>query len=247
MRLDVQLRSITGYEDAFAALLMSKRSWTKEKDDAIREAVFYCTEADGRLIYELYPNHKLEKSRGVFDEWMRKLVKWKDHITLLKFINFSFTVIGLHRGGQDDWDAHAERFNNRIIRNSTRLSEFAEGEMSDFYKGKIIPATKACELLGIELPDKFEREGVTFVKTINGYIREDLKDDKDTLRGLYMMSIPSAFIFDINAAEWAHVYKMRNATTSAHPEVQQVAEKIADLLLEANPYFTRELWMSIPN
>lgn len=247
MRLQVQLRSITGYEDAFAALLMSKRSWTNEKDNAIREAVYCCTEANGSLIYDSLPDRRLEKSREVFDKWMEKVVKWKDHITLLKFINFSFTVIGLHRGGQDDWDAHAERFNNRIIRNSTRLSKFAEGEMSDFYKGKIIPATEACELLGIELPYKFEREGVTFVKTINGYIREDLKEDKDTLRGLYMMSIPSTFIFDINAAEWAHVYKMRNKSTGAHPEVKQVAEMIADLLEEANPYFTREFWMSIPN
>ena len=106
---------------------------------------------------------------------------------------------------------------------------------------------EACKIANIELPETIEHDGYTYVKTVNGYIREDLKEDKDVLRGLYMMSIPSSFIFNVNAAEWAHVYKLRNAESHANPEVRQLAEEIADLLESANPYFTRDLWLSIPN
>lgn len=52
-----------------------------------------------------------------FNDWMERLTKWGwKHITMLRFIDFSITVEGLHRAGPDDWDAHAARFNNRIIR-----------------------------------------------------------------------------------------------------------------------------------
>lgn len=241
--MKVYLNSITGYEDAFTALLMSKRSWTAEKQKEIQWMVWKVTEGDGTISDDIFGQHNLT----MFNEWMEKLVKWKDHITLLKFIDFSFTVEGLHRGGQDDWDAHACRYYNRIIRTSTRLATFKENEMSDWYEGKIIPAMEACKIANIELPEMIEHDGYTYVKTVNGYIREDLKEDKDVLRGLYMMSIPSNFIFNVNAAEWAHVYKLRNAETHAHPEVRQLAEEIADLLESANPYFTRDLWLSIPN
>ena len=51
---------------------------------------------------------------------------------MLDFVTISVTVEGIHRAGQDDWDAHAKRFDNRIIRSSTRLADFSEGEMSDY-------------------------------------------------------------------------------------------------------------------
>ena len=66
---------------------------------------------------------------------------------------------GMHRGGQDDIDAHARRFDNRIIRSSTRLAEFSEGEMSDYYRGKIISTDEALNILNIDIPDSFEFMG----------------------------------------------------------------------------------------
>ena len=62
-----------------------------------------------------------------------------------------------------------------------------------------------------------------------------------------MLSIPSNFIFRINLAEWAHVYKERNKNGGANPEVKQCCEMIADQLVIAHPQFTRELWMNVKN
>ena len=185
-----------------------------------------------------------------FDGYMNKLVKWGEaHITLLKFIDLSITVEGLHRAGQDDWDAHAKRFDNRIIRNSTRIKGVNfDYEMSDYYKGKIIPTDIAAYMvLGIEFPNEIEYEGKTYVKAVNGYILKGFENNNDVKRGLYMLSIPSNFIFRVNLAEWAHVYKERNKNGGANPEVKQCCEMMADQLIKAHPQFTRELWMNVKN
>ena len=58
--------------------------------------------------------------------------------------------------------------------------------MSDWYKGKIIPTDLALASLGIELPETLEVDGQKYIKRINGYVREDCKDDRDVKRGLYM-------------------------------------------------------------
>ena len=153
---------------------------------------------------------------------------------------------GLHRAGQDDWDSHAKRFNNRIIRASTRLASF-DYELSDWYKDKIIPTDVALTLLGIEAPDKIEVCGEPYVKSVNGYVREDLKDSNDAKRGLYMLSIPSTFIFKVDLTEFAHVYKERNANGSANPEVKECCERIADLIEAEVPQFNRDLLLKIKN
>ena len=70
--------------------------------------------------------------------------------------------------------------------------------------------------------------GSSYVKAVNGYIREDMADNPDVKRGLYMLSIPSNFIFKIDLTEWGHVFKERNANGSANPEVKQCCESIAD-------------------
>ena len=159
---------------------------------------------------------------------------------MLDFITISATVEGIHRAGQDDWDAHACRYNNRIIRSSTRLANFSEGEMSDFYKGKIIPTDIALKTLGVEIPDRIRVGDASYVKGVNGYIRADLKDDKDVKRGLYMESIPSNFIFKVNMAQWAHVYGLRNKNGTANPEVKQLAEMLQDEIEKNMPWFDRE-------
>ena len=180
---------------------------------------------------------------------MNTLLKWgRRHITMLKFIDISITVEGLHRGGQDDWDAHAQRLNNRIIRNSTRLAEFQEGEKSEFYQGKILTTDEALAVIEMKAPDTIIKDGVTYVKTVNGYIDERYKDDKDVKRGLYMLSIPSNFIFKVNLAEFAHVFQERNKDGGANPEVKLLAETIvSELQRVTNGYINRELLLQIKN
>ncbi len=233
--MKVYLNEITGIADALVSMYMSKRTWTRELEEQIR---YDCK------ILDTYRDYELEIPKVVKERENKRLESfckfaWK-HITMLDFITLSVTVEGLHRAGQDDWDAHAYRFNNRIIRSSTRLADFGEDEMSDFYKDKIIPTETALEMLGIETPQTIEKDGRTFVLAQGGYVREDLKDNRDAKRGLYRMCIPSNFIFKINLAQWAHVYKMRNKNGTANPEVKEVAERIQDAVEEILPWFDRE-------
>ena len=231
--MNVYLNEITGLADALVSMYMSKRTWTRELEEQIRNDIKIYDKVSwlGDCKLECERTNKRIKSFCKF--------AWK-HITMLDFITLSVTVEGLHRAGQDDWDAHAYRFNNRIIRSSTRLADFGEDEMSDFYKDKIIPTEVALDMLGIETPQTIEKDGQTFVLAEGGYIREDLKDNRDAKRGLYRMCIPSNFIFKINLAQWAHVYKMRNKNGSANPEVKEVAERIQDEVEKVLPWFDRD-------
>lgn len=240
--MKVFLNKITGIDDAIVSMFMSKRTWTRELEEDIRNTCNRIMDANGKLKGNVDPND-YEK----FENWINNLVKWGwKHITMLRYIDFSITVEGLHRGGQDDWDAHAKRFDNRIIRSSTRLATF-DYELSDYYKEKIIPTDMALTELNISIPEFLVRNGLKYVKTVNGYIREDLKDNKDVKRGLYMLSIPSNFTFKVNLTEWAHVYKERNRDSSANPEVRECCESIADQMEIFYPQFNRELFLKIKN
>lgn len=242
--MNIYLHSIDGVADAIISMHMSKRTWTRDMEQEIYRITNKVLDRNGR--YQIDPESK-DPDVVQFNDWMSKLTKWgRQHITMLKFIDLSITVEGLHRGGQDDWDSHAKRFDNRIIRSSTRLARFGN-EMSDFYKDKIIPTDEALALQDIDMPDSIEKNGVTYVRTVNGYVREDLRDDNDARRGLYMLSIPSNFIFRINLTEFAHVYKERNKDGHANPEVKQCCEAIMDELNKAQPLFTRELMLEIRN
>jgi hypothetical protein len=225
-------------------MFMSKRTWTRELENDIREVCSFVLDRQGRFsALDGNCNESIDK----FNNWIKTLVKWgTQHITMLRYIDFSITVEGLHRGGTDDWDSHAMRFNNRIIRSSTRLAAFTD-EMSEWYKGKIIPTDTALGILGIFPPDEFDMGGITYVRTTNGYIDKAVADDNDVKRGLYMLSIPSNFIFKVNLTEWAHVYKERNANSGANPEVKQCCEMIADQIEKFQPLFTRELFDKIKN
>ena len=240
--MKVFLNEITGMDDAFVTMYMSKRTWTRELEETLRND---------------WTTYLLFKDMQDIDEGARKAIentkarinsfcKWAwQHATMLDYVTISVTVEGMHRAGQDDWDAHACRYNNRIIRSSTRLADFSDGEMSDFYKGKIIPTDAALKILGIEIPENIYVEGQTYVKAVNGYIREDLKNNRDVKRGLYMQSIPSNFIFKCNMAQWAHVYKMRNENSGANPEVKELAESIQDQIEAEMPWFNREFIMKV--
>jgi hypothetical protein len=183
----------------------------------------------------------------MYNDWLNRLVKWGwKHITMLRFIDMSVTVEGLHRAGQDDWDAHAVRFNNRIMRSSTRLSTF-NSEVSEWYTDKIIPTDIAMAELGWSVPEEVTIKGSAYIKTTNGYILKSMKDDQDVKRGLYMLSIPSNFNFKVNLTEWAHVYKERNKNGSANPEVKLCCEGIADQIEMFQPLFNRQLFEKIRN
>lgn len=242
--MQVVVNKITGYEDAIASMFFSKQRMDPEFYKEITRVVEYCTERNGQ-VKKLNP--EIDADMKQFTDWMNKLCGWGwQHITLLKFVDISSCVYGLHRAGQDDWDAHAERYDNRIIRNSTRMSAF-DGAVSTYYEDKIMSTDKALATLKIEVPDEIELDGVKYVKTLNGYIREDMKDVQDVKRGLYMLSIPSSFIFKVNVTQYAHVYKERNKDGHAHPEVKETAERLADILEDMCPWFTRELFMKIKN
>ena len=244
--MKVYLNEISGIADAIVSLHISKRSWSREFELEVHRICQKVLDRRGALrpAEELAD---LAEEAAQFKKWMDMLAKWGwRHITLLRYVDFSCTVEGMHRGGQDDWDAHAKRYNNRILRSSTRLAAFGY-EMSDWYKGKIIPTDSALSMLGIEPPERIELEGVPYVKAINGYIREDLQKEQDVKRGLYMLSIPSNFIFKVDITEWSHVYKERNAKGTAHPEVKECCEAIADMLESAHKQFNRELFNKILN
>jgi hypothetical protein len=165
-----------------------------------------------------------------------------------RFLDFSFSVYGLHRAGQDDWDAHAKRMENRIIRSSTRLADYSNGEMSEYYNGKIIPTDMALVALGIETPTEIEYEGNTYVKGVNGYILKGMENNKDVKRGLYMLSIPSNFIFKVNLTEHAHIFKERNIDSGANPEVKTLAELTLSQLEEASfGFINRDMLLKIKN
>ena len=227
--MKVILNSIDGVADAIEAMFMSKRTWNEELHNEIRS--------------EYAKSEKTEQ----FNKWLDMVCRMtKKHITVGKFIDLSFIVIGLHRAGQDDWDAHAKRFDNRIIRNSTRLATY-DNEKSDWYADKILTTDEALDILEITAPNEITYNGQIYVKTVNGYILKEYENDKDVKRGLYMLSIPSNFIFRVNLTEFAHVYKERNEMGSANPEVKQCAEMCLNEVNKVYPQFNRELMMAIQN
>lgn len=244
--MKVYLNEINGLWAAIDAAYFSKRSWTREKEEHIMN------------VYERNFDHRGMRRRdnpftltgeidGEMQEMMDMLFKWsKCHITLAKFLDFSFTVEGLHRGAQDDFDSHAKRLDNRIVRSSTRLAKFGN-EKSDWYQDKILSTDEALPLMDIPKPAEIMVDGVNYVSCTNGYVREDLKDNKDVLRGLYMLSIPSNFIFKCNCTEFAHIVNERDKDSHAAPELRLMIEECKRLIQEEIPQFTTEWCRGVKN
>lgn len=242
--MKVTVNSITGFEDAFVAMYISKRTWTPELDKEIRSVCSDVLDKNGQIRTWTVDPANIEK----FNNWLAMLLKMgKKHITVLRFIDISIMTEGLHRAGQDDVDSHARRFDNRIIRSSTRLATFSDDEMSDFYKDKVLTTNKALKILGIDVPDSFEYEGIKYVKSPNGYVKEEYENNKDVKRGLYMLSIPSNFVSKINLCEWGHVFQQRNKDGGANPEVKEWAEEVMKQISNIHAQITREYVLSIEN
>lgn len=242
--MKVTVNSITGFEDAFIAMYISKRSWNPELDKEIRETCRMVLDRNGGINPSAY-KQSLEK----FNNWLSMALRMgKKHITILRYIDISIMTEGIHRAGQDDIDAHAKRFDNRIIRSSTRLAEFSDDEMSEYYKDKIITDSKVIKsILGIDMPEKIEYEGYKYVKAPNGYVKEEYKNNKDVKRGLYMLSIPSNFVAKINLTEFGHVFKERNEDGGANPEVKEWAESVMSQITGFHNQITRDYVLTIEN
>jgi len=228
--MKVYLNSITGVDDALTSLLISKRSWTREKEIAIRGMVRRNLTYDGFL--DTNDEHFLNE--------IAKLIKYGvdyGHTTLLRYIDLSYTVEGLHRGAQDDFDAHAARLNSRIVRASTRLAQFEDNEKSEWYENKILFPFEVCEALGIELPEYIYPDyHSVYVKTDYGYINQKYlgtKEENDVKRGLYPLSIPSNFIFKAQLPEFAHIVQHRDKDSQAHPELRDMIEMAKEELTES--------------
>lgn len=240
--MHVILNNIVGVQDAIEAMYFTKRTWTEELHQNLNNLYDRCFDSHG--FWRTYTNNT---DKEEMTNLLNKVCKMtKRHITIGRYIDFSFTVVGMHRGGQDDWDSHAKRYENRIIRNSTRLSDFGV-EKSDFYKDKILTYDEVFPLLNLTLPQEIKVGDKYYIRTVNGYILKDYKDNKDVKRGLYMLSIPSNFEFKCNLTEFAHVYKERNSSGTANPEVKECAEKCLSLINEQFNMMDRQLMLDILN
>lgn len=247
--MNINLIEIRGFNAAFASMFMSKRTWTPTLQSEINNVVHNVINNQG-FRYTIDPDaHDCAK----FNNWLNMLIKISTkHITLARFISFSCIVEGLHRGAQDDFDSHAKRLENKIIRNSTRLATFDGDEKSEFYKDKILLFDEVIKTLkdqgiDVNLPESIIYNDVKYVKAANGYINEKYKDNKDVKRGLYPLCIPSNFVFECNLTEWAHIVKERGLTSHAHPELIKMVDDINNKLTEKHPQFTTDWFMSIKN
>lgn len=237
------VNSITGFYEAFVSMFMSKRTWTPELNKEIREVCNRVLDNNGKLREIQH-----EESQEKFRKWLNMLLRiGKKHITVLRYLDITIMTEGLHRGGQDDVDAHAKRFDNRIIRSSTRLATYDEGEMSTYYKDKVLTDGQVCKILGINLPKEIEHNGNMYVKSTNGYVLKEYENNKDVKRGLYMLGIPSNFVSKINLCEWGHVFKERCADGGANPEVKEWAEQIMMQITNFHKEITRDYVLSIQN
>ena len=247
--MNINLIEINGFRAAFASMFMSKRTWTATLQSEINNVVHNVINNQG-FRYTIAPDaHDCAK----FNDWLNMLIKISTkHITLARFISFSCIVEGLHRGAQDDFDSHAKRLENRIIRNSTRLATFDGDEKSEFYKDKILLFDEVIKTLkdqgiDVNLPESIIYDDVKYIKAANGYINEKYKDNKDVKRGLYPLCIPSNFVFECNLTEWAHIVKERGLTSHAHPELIKMVDDINNKLAEQYPQFTVDWFMNIKN
>lgn len=236
--MNVYLNEISGLWNAIDTMYFSKRSWTREREQHIMELCDQCYDKHGLLVSEI-PDELMDL--------MNKLFKWAPkHITMGRFLDFSFTIEGLHRGAQDDLDAHAMRMNNRIIRSSTRLASFGS-EKSAWYQGRILTTEEALEALGRHIPQKIEVDGIEYVRTTGGYVALPYADSQDVKRGLYPLSIPSNCTFRVDCTQFAHIVKERDANSHAHPELRDCIELAMAKVQQNIPQLTREFYYSVKN
>lgn len=185
-----------------------------------------------------------------------------DHHTLMKYIDVSFFTEGLHRGAQDDLDAHAIAFNNRITRFSSRLAEIDEPKLSEWYMDKLIPLHEVVQMqkdgsLFIPfgtmkeqlpakdaLPDEIVVGNEVFCYTPFGYMLKKFADmspknglRKDVARGGMPLGMASNALWKIDLFNLRYVYHRRSKLTKANPELKEGMEQLADQIEKFVPVF----------
>ncbi len=235
----IELVEITGLAQAITELKISKKNYNQKEHHRIMKMIKEETDYRG-FIKNNNPKFEL-------NELCNKVAKWgagvdldvkidAGHDVLLRDIDICFITHGLHRGGQDDLDSHAKRFDNRIVRESTRLATFDDCECSEWYLDKIKSTNVVLNELGVEVPKEYtDKNGINWIYVSNGYVRKPYVDDKDVLRGNYPLSIPSTASWKINLHDLRHVYMRRNVNTHAHPELTNLMESLADQIEKAIP------------
>lgn len=278
--MEFKLYKISGYEEAINSLRMSTgKFYSWEKAQEIQDLVYAVTNKQGFLANhaEQFANRL---SLGLIDGWGNEVKKhpkishvhnenvaeferlltltfnnaMKDHKhhTLMKYIDVSFFTEGLHRGAQDDLDAHAIAFNNRITRYSTRLAEIDDVKLSEWYRDKIIPFNEAVYYMGhpsipgagVNYPKKIYVKDETFSLTPFGYVLEKYAQvpaknglAKDVQRGLMPLGLESSGIWKTDIFNLRYVYSMRSKLTKANPELKLGMEQLADQIEEKLPVF----------
>lgn len=277
--MEFKLYKVSGYEEAINSLRMSKGkfySWEKARE--IQDLVYLVTNERGFLetvktsyykkLEVIYTWQSNPKIKGDYDQdvaeferllqltFNNAMGEFKHH-TLMKYIDVTFFTEGLHRGAQDDLDAHAIAFNNRITRFSTRLAEISETKLSEWYQDKVIPFDEAIKILNEEyldgyIPQELDLVKGKFILTPFGYVLEKYAQvpaknglAKDVQRGLMPLGMESNAIWKTDLFNLRYIYKMRSKLTKANPELKEGMEQLADQIEKHipvfGPYFRKEL------
>jgi len=268
--MKVQLVKIEGYEAAINALRMSTgKFYSYEKLRDIQQLVWLMTDDRGfindenlyRCNFETAMWNDRERTQrngkitGIYEEDLLEFKRLlgltknqamgeNNHHTLMMYLDITFITEDMHRGAQDDLDAHAKSFDNRITRFSTRLAEFDGVELSDWYKGKVIPFGEVDDAAMKPLPEHVIKDGNFYNRTPFGYVLEKHSQvpaknglDKDVQRGLMPLGMKSTAQWKANLHSLRYVYMMRSKKTKANPELKEAMEQLADLLEKHLPVF----------
>lgn len=280
--MEFKLFKVSGYEEAVNSLRMSKGkyySWQTAQE--IQQLAYLVTDEKGAIIKPWAYDYKLGlltvqniandfSNRKITENYDQDVAEFKrlleltfnntmgefKHHTLMKYIDVSFFTEGLHRGAQDDLDAHAIAFNNRITRFSTRLAEIDDVKLSEWYQDKVIPIYEALEIMQLDhdtmLPEFVfvgeERYDLTpFGYVLTKFAQVPAKNGlaKDVQRGLMPLGLASNAIWKTDLFNLRYVYKMRSKLTKANPELKLGMEQLADQIEKHipvfGPYFRKEL------
>lgn len=273
--MEFKLYKVSGYEEAINSLRMSKgKFFSIPKAEEIQTLVWLVTDRKGFICSPQEYFQKLdsinpfeqatfEKITGYYEKDLAEFERLLQltfnnamgehkHHTLMKYIDISFFTVGLHRGAQDDLDAHAIAFNNRITRFSTRLAEIEDVQLSDWYKDKLIPFSEIGNYGYDEIPSVIYVQGVEYTYTPFGYVLPKYAQvpaknglAKDVQRGGMPLGLASNAIWKSDIFNLRYVYKMRSKLTKANPELKEGMEQLADQIEQNIPvfgeYFRKEL------
>lgn len=246
---------ISGFDGLIRSFFMTNKNYNEDIERRMTNVERFITYAkfahpkfdimniDASIIYPMVEEMMRIKNRGFMSDietsalvndiiWYNKNLKsaincGKKHTTLLRFVDFTFVVDGLHRGAQDDFDSHAKRLESRIVRMTTRtVNNEKINDISDFYKGKIMTFTDLVSMFN--LPEATTFNDKTFVRTPFGYVNEEYKDDRDVLRGNVPLAVSSMFTVKVNITEFCHIVRERAPGTTAAPELQEMIRMVVE-------------------